>query len=187
MRRKSVAVLDIRSSEITAVVGERGVNNTFIIKSKYSCAYDGYAEGELLDKDNFLSAVHDVVKSTVSAFGGVRSFFKGFHQSVYKSIFTLIKTEFTLQTITDRAHGVYNFTLVRQHKIKTAVSDRLIFVRIGRRGHTRKICAIGFRYPFGGLEADNFIGIDKFDKFTGHTDKKRSDPAESRYGAFHNV
>ena len=43
MRRKSVAVLDVRSSEITAVVGERGVNNTFIIKSKYSCAYDGYA------------------------------------------------------------------------------------------------------------------------------------------------
>lgn len=77
MRRKSVAVLDIRSSELTAVVGERGVNNTFIIKSKYSCAYDGYAEGELLDKDNFLSAVHDVVKSTVSAFGGVRSFFVG--------------------------------------------------------------------------------------------------------------
>ena len=77
MRRKSVAVLDIRSSEITAGVGERGVNNTFIIKSKYSCAYDGYAEGELLDKDNFLSAVHDVVKSTVSAFGGVRSFIVG--------------------------------------------------------------------------------------------------------------
>lgn len=33
MRKKSVAVLDIRSSEITAAVGERGVNNTFIIKS----------------------------------------------------------------------------------------------------------------------------------------------------------
>ena len=64
MRRKSVAVLDIRSSEITAVVGERGVNNTFIIKSKYSCAYDGYAEGELLDRDNFLSAVHEIGRAS---------------------------------------------------------------------------------------------------------------------------
>lgn len=67
MRKKSVAVLDIRSSEVTAVVGERGVNNTFIIKSKYTCAYDGYAEGKLIDEDGFLSAVNDVVKSTVSA------------------------------------------------------------------------------------------------------------------------
>lgn len=77
MRKKSVAVLDIRSSEITAVVGERGVNNTFIIKSKYTCGYDGYAEGELLDNDSFLDAVSDVVKSTVSAFGALRSFFVG--------------------------------------------------------------------------------------------------------------
>ena len=56
MRRKSVAILDIRSLEITAVVGERGVNNTFIIKSKYSCTYDGYAEGEMVDEESFLSA-----------------------------------------------------------------------------------------------------------------------------------
>ena len=73
MRKKSVAVLDIRSSEVTAVVGERGVNNTFIIKSKYSCAYEGYAEGKLIDEDSFLSAVGDVVKSTVGAMGGIKS------------------------------------------------------------------------------------------------------------------
>ncbi len=77
MRKKSVAVLDIRSSEITAVVGERGVNNTFIIKSKYSCGYDGYAEGALIDENSFLSAVGDVVRSTVSAMGGVKTFYVG--------------------------------------------------------------------------------------------------------------
>ena len=76
MRKKSVAVLDIRSLEITAVVGERGVNNTFIIKSKYSCEYDGYAEGEMIDEDSFLSAVADVVKSTV-ALGGIKTFYIG--------------------------------------------------------------------------------------------------------------
>lgn len=77
MRKKSVAVLDIRSSDVTAVVGERGVNNTFIIKSKYVCAYEGYAEGELLDVNSFLNAVRDVLKSTVSAFGHIKTFYVG--------------------------------------------------------------------------------------------------------------
>ncbi len=67
MFNKSVAVLDIRSSEVTAAVAERGVNNTFIIKSKYSCGYEGYAEGEFLDVNNFYSAAAQVVSDTVSA------------------------------------------------------------------------------------------------------------------------
>lgn len=77
MRSKCVAVLDIRSDGLTAIVGERGVNNTFIIKSKYSCAYDGYAEGELLDTAGFESAVAEVVKNTLAATGGVKEFFVG--------------------------------------------------------------------------------------------------------------
>ena len=77
MHKRSVAILDIRSLEITAVVGERGVNNTFVIKSKYSCAYDGYAEGEMVDEDSFLSAVTDVVKSTIASFGGIKTFYVG--------------------------------------------------------------------------------------------------------------
>ncbi|MDE6505194.1 MAG: hypothetical protein K2L42_04910 [Clostridia bacterium] len=77
MRPNGVAVLDIRSSEVTAVVGERGVNNTFIIKSKYTCSYDGYAEGELLDTDSFISAVYDVVKSTLAAGGAYKAFYVG--------------------------------------------------------------------------------------------------------------
>ena len=69
MRNKSVAVLDIRSSEVCAAVAERGVNNTFIIKSKYTCSYDGYADGELLDIASFTSAVKKVVGNTVAASG----------------------------------------------------------------------------------------------------------------------
>lgn len=67
MRNKSVAVLDIRSSEICAVIAERGVNNTFIIKSKSSRRYEGYAEGELLDVDDFISAVRSAVMNIVSS------------------------------------------------------------------------------------------------------------------------
>ena len=34
MAQKSVAVLDVRSSEVTVFVGERSVNRTFVFKSK---------------------------------------------------------------------------------------------------------------------------------------------------------
>ena len=77
MRKKSVALLDIRSSEITAVVGERGVNDTFIIKSKYSCGYDGYAEGEFIDGDGFACAVNSAVKSILASTGGIKRFYVG--------------------------------------------------------------------------------------------------------------
>lgn len=77
MRKNYVAVLDIRSSEITSVVGERGVNNTFIIKSKYTCAYDGYADGELLDVYGFISAVSDMVRSTLASASGIKTFYVG--------------------------------------------------------------------------------------------------------------
>ena len=36
MLNRSVAVIDVRSSDVTAVVAERGVNKTFVIKSKFS-------------------------------------------------------------------------------------------------------------------------------------------------------
>lgn len=77
MRKSYVAVLDIRSSEITSVVGERGVNNTFIIKSKYTCSYDGYADGELLDIYGFISALSDIVRSTLAAASGIKTFYVG--------------------------------------------------------------------------------------------------------------
>ena len=67
MRNKSVAVLNIRSSEICAVIAEKGVNNTFIIKSKSSRSYEGFAEGELLDADDFVSVVNAVVMDIVSS------------------------------------------------------------------------------------------------------------------------
>lgn len=77
MRKNYVAVLDVRSADITAVVGERGVNNTFIIKHKSTCAYDGYAEGELLDVGGFSSALTEVVKSTLFAASRIKTFYVG--------------------------------------------------------------------------------------------------------------
>ncbi|MCD8306726.1 MAG: hypothetical protein LUD51_00645 [Clostridia bacterium] len=77
MRSSYVAVLDIRSSDITAVVGDRGVNSTFIIKSKYTAQYDGYAEGDLLDMDSFKAAVSNVLSRTLASNKGLKAIYIG--------------------------------------------------------------------------------------------------------------
>ena len=69
MLNKSVAVVDVRSYEITAAVAERGVNGTFIIKSKFSSAYDGYAEGQMIDVRSFTSALSQAVRSILNSCG----------------------------------------------------------------------------------------------------------------------
>ncbi|MBQ9485928.1 MAG: pilus assembly protein PilM [Clostridia bacterium] len=49
MQKKQVAVIDVGSSAITVLIGERGVNKTFLIKARKDYAYDGFAEGEFFD------------------------------------------------------------------------------------------------------------------------------------------
>ena len=61
MGRKSVAVLDVRSSEISVMVGERGVNNTFVFKAIQTEEYDGYDESSFLDEAGLASAVVNAV------------------------------------------------------------------------------------------------------------------------------
>lgn len=48
-KNKNVAVLDFGSSKITALIGERGVNKTFVIKARKDFLYDGFADGEFLN------------------------------------------------------------------------------------------------------------------------------------------
>lgn len=78
MRNKSVAVLDIRSQEITAAVAQKGVNNTFILKSRRTAQYDGYAEGELIGVKSFRTAVRQAYNEAVASFGApLRDLFVG--------------------------------------------------------------------------------------------------------------
>ena len=57
MGRKSVAVLDIRSSEVAVFIGERGVNHTFVFKASRTEAYDGYENGAFYDTDKLAEAI----------------------------------------------------------------------------------------------------------------------------------
>ena len=50
MQKKHVAIIDIGSSKITAVIGQRGINKTFIIKGKFAYDYDGFEDGVFFDE-----------------------------------------------------------------------------------------------------------------------------------------
>ncbi len=63
MADKSVAVLDIRSSEIAVFFGERGVNHTFIFKASATEPYGGYQDGEFYDVADLSGAVRRAVAS----------------------------------------------------------------------------------------------------------------------------
>ncbi len=51
MQKKRVAVIDVGSSKITAVVGERGINKTFVIKGRYSFDYDGFSDATFFNTE----------------------------------------------------------------------------------------------------------------------------------------
>lgn len=69
MRNKSIVVLDIRSCEIVAAVAQKGVNNTFILKSKYVLPYDGFAEGQMIDVKSFQTAISKAYRNCVNSYG----------------------------------------------------------------------------------------------------------------------
>ncbi len=51
MQKKQVAVIDIGSSKVTAILGERGINKTFIVKGSFSYDYDGFDCGAFFDEE----------------------------------------------------------------------------------------------------------------------------------------
>ncbi len=63
MADKSVAVLDIRSSEVAVFFGERGVNHTFMFKASATEPYGGYQDGEFYDITELTGAVQRAVAS----------------------------------------------------------------------------------------------------------------------------
>ncbi len=69
MGRKSVAVLDIRSSEIAVFLGERGVNHTFVFKASKTEPYDGYEKGAFYDAGNLSEAVFRAISSVEQTCG----------------------------------------------------------------------------------------------------------------------
>lgn len=69
MRKKQVAVLDIGSSKITAIIGERGINKTFLIKGRFEYEYDGYADKVFFDAGRLNEILRGAVSDLRSVLG----------------------------------------------------------------------------------------------------------------------
>ncbi len=65
MSKDTVAVLEVGSQKITCVVGARGVNNTFAIKSFSEQEYDGFFDGDFLDINSLTFAVKKTISEAV--------------------------------------------------------------------------------------------------------------------------
>ena len=61
MKKRQVAILDFGSSKLSAIVGEQGVNNTFVVKGKREIAYEGFFEGEFLDLEELEEALEKII------------------------------------------------------------------------------------------------------------------------------
>lgn len=59
---KSVAVLDVGSLNITLIVGERGVNNSFSLKARAERKYEGFSEGQFFSEESLQTAIKEVVE-----------------------------------------------------------------------------------------------------------------------------
>ncbi len=57
MKHESVAILDIRSGEVTFALGTKGVNGTFVFKDSHSERYEGYFTDGFLEENSFRQAV----------------------------------------------------------------------------------------------------------------------------------
>lgn len=70
MRNESVAILDIRSSEVSFSLGAKGVNGTFVFSNSRTERYEGILKGSFLDLDSFRSAVTEAVNAVRKNYGG---------------------------------------------------------------------------------------------------------------------
>ena len=67
MPKTSISVVDIGSSNISVIIGQKGANNNFVVLGSGDSEYAGYYEGEFLEeeklKDVFASAISEAEQS----------------------------------------------------------------------------------------------------------------------------
>lgn len=61
MHKNIAAVLDVGSSKLNLLVGERGLNKTFIIKSSAEANYSGFSQSAFFDPQDVVDAIVSVV------------------------------------------------------------------------------------------------------------------------------
>ena len=70
MKNECVAILDIRSNEISFLLGSKGVNGTFVFNGMHSEKYEGYRLDGFFDENSFRRAVMRAVGSVQQNYEG---------------------------------------------------------------------------------------------------------------------
>jgi cell division ATPase FtsA len=79
MGYKSVATLDIRSASVSVVIGERGVNHTFVFRGAQTEGYDGYGDGKFFSEK-------ELKKSVFAALTAAEQSANERHNAIYVSV-----------------------------------------------------------------------------------------------------
>lgn len=106
---QNVAVLDIGSGKLTVLIGQRGTNNTVQIKGMGECSYDGYENGEWLNKEKLPAAVNTAVSQAEQS-SGIK----------IKSLYIGVPSEFCFVTCKENSIG-FN----KRHKVTDSDVDKL--------------------------------------------------------------
>lgn len=70
MKNERVAVLDVRSFEVTFLIGGKGVNDTFVFCGNKSEKYEGYSTDGFFDEKSFTDAVRSAALSVLKSYDG---------------------------------------------------------------------------------------------------------------------
>ena len=78
-KEESVAILDIRSGEISFLLGSEGINGTFVLHGNHSERYEGFSvEKGFFDEDSFRRAVSVCITSVRQNYKGtIKEIFVG--------------------------------------------------------------------------------------------------------------
>ena len=101
MQKNTAIILDIGSSKITVLAGERGVNNTFLIKGFAEKEYSGYDDGVFFD-------VSELQKAIQFAFNKVKE--------------TL---DFSIKTVYVGVPGEFTSVIIKEHQIAYKKAKRI--------------------------------------------------------------
>lgn len=69
MAKNCASVLDFGSGKLTAVIAERGVNNTFNIHGTGEVEYAGFYQGEFVEPENLASSIEEVLTKVQTSSG----------------------------------------------------------------------------------------------------------------------
>lgn len=145
MLKNCVAALDVGSSKISVLVGQRGVNDTLTVKYMVGKKYDGFAEGKFLDVTGLEEAVSSAIKEVGDALKtkiaeitvGVPGTFARLENRKYKLVFEKKKkiSSGDIEDLFDAGQSLVEtegFEIINRSEIYFALDDnRRVFDPVG--------------------------------------------------------